>query len=359
MVVAVTVTALAAPFLAVIDKALVERTTAASTTSTATLKNRITVWTSMYQTSVTILQQPVKFVKSPTFLWMWGTFAATYTAANTLRTILAFETTTTTRSHTPPAAPAPTSAPTNRIHHNETSYQYYTSHHYLPSAGTTLLMGTFMVNSTASILKDRAYAQLYGATTTSMTVPTVTYGLWGCRDMTVMGAAFVLPQYVAQFWMQQQQQHNRQNHWSEATIRRISQIATPVVAQVIAGPLHFVGYDCYNHHNTLHQRGSSGNLSLWSSSYQFWSDRWRNLRSSVGQVICARMLRIVPGYGIAGICNTELLAQWQQYIVQPLMDDDKKFGYRPTNNHNDDRNDGRTNANNTAVWDQHHHAQRC
>jgi hypothetical protein len=273
------------------------------------------------------------------------------------------------------------------------------SKYYLPSAGTTVLMGTSIVNSTASVLKDRAYAQLYGvtssnaatATTTTtttglrpMTVPPVTYALWVFRDLTVIGAAFVLPHHVAQFWMQQQRQQNRQTHqnhqapFSETTIRRISQIATPVVAQIIAGPLHFVGYDCYNHHNTsttLHHHQSSGsssgssNLLRWSSSYQFWSERWRNLRSSVGQVIVARMMRIVPGYGIAGIGNTELLAQWHRYMVQPLLLVDQqphKMGYR---RHSHPKNHDHlqeqasaccSNANSTtAVWDPQHHAQRC
>ena len=403
MVVAVTVTALAAPFLAVIDKALVERTTAAAAAASATTlptnhHRHITVWTSMIQTSVTILQQPGKFFKSPTFVWMWGTYAATYTAANTLRTMLTSLETSNNNSSTTQKADTPqtttttttttTTVPTNRIHRQYSQYQYY-----LPSAGTTVLMGTSIVNSTASVLKDRAYAQLYGVTTSSTTtstgrlvrptVPPVTYALWVFRDLTVIGAAFVLPHHVAQFWMQQQQySQNHQSHhtqFSETTIRRISQIVTPVVAQIIAGPLHFVGYDCYNHHNTtLHHHQSSGgisgssNLLRWSSSsssYQFWSERWRNLRSSVGQVIVARMMRIVPGYGIAGIGNTELLAQWHRYMVQPLLLVDQqphKMGYR---RHSHPKNHDHlqeqvsaccTNVNSTtAVWDPQHHAQRC
>ena len=402
VVVAVTVTALAAPFLAVIDKALVERTTAAAAAASATTlptnhHRHITVWTSMIQTSVTILQQPGKFFKSPTFFWMWGTYAATYTAANTLRTMLTSWETSNHNSSTTQKADAPqtttTTVPTNHSHHH---HQY--SQYYLPSAGTTVLMGTSIVNSTASVLKDRAYAQLYGVTTSSTTtstgrlvrptVPPVTYALWVFRDLTVIGAAFVLPHHVAQFWMQQQQySQNHQSHhtqFSETTIRRISQIVTPVVAQIIAGPLHFVGYDCYNHHNTtLHHHQSSGgissNLLRWSSSssYQFWSERWRNLRSSVGQVIVARMMRIVPGYGIAGIGNTELLAQWHRYMVQPLLLVDQQqqqphqLGYHHRrqyshpNNHDHlpeqvpvgcTKNDSHTT---TAVWDPQHHAQRC
>lgn len=375
VLVAVTVTAMAAPFLAVIDKALVERTTAAtvataSSTSNHT-KNRITVWTSMYHSSTTILQQPMKFLRSPTFLWMWGTYAATYTAANTLRTLLAVEKTPNVSPNTIPA-----------IRDDKTSRAFSYSN-YFPSSGTTLLIGTSIVNSTASVMKDRAYAQLYGAakatTTTSnianntkLMVPNITYGLWLLRDLTVIGAAFVLPNHVAQFWIQQQDKTTKTKslspQFSDATIIRLSQIGTPVMAQVIAGPLHFIGYDCYNHHNvqaSLHNNnvnqfrvGSAVSIPPVSfASYQFWYDRLNNLRSSVGQVIMARMMRIIPGYGIAGICNTELLLQWKNRIVHPMIDTDD-FWYR---SHNDSsKNEIETTCTNvnTTVWNEHNQ-HRC
>jgi hypothetical protein len=366
VLVAVTVTAMAAPFLAVIDKALVERTTAATVTTvssasaTTTTRNRITVWTSMYHSSITILQQPIKFLRSPTFLWMWGTYAATYTAANTLRTLL-------TAEKTPNVSP--NTVPTLRDDKNSITHGYSK---YLPSSGTTLLLGTSIVNSTASVMKDRAYAQLYGATkaattssiaSTKLNVPNITYGLWLLRDLTVIGAAFVLPNHVAQFWIQQKQASSVNNpyspQFSDATIIRLSQIGTPVMAQVIAGPLHFIGYDCYNHYNgqaSLHNNNGNQFRAGSFSSYQFWYERLNNLRSSVGQVIVARMMRIIPGYGIAGICNTELLLQWKNRIVQPLIESDDLW-YRDHNHTNTEIEKTCTNVN-TAVWNEHNQ-HRC
>ena len=376
VLVAVTVTAMAAPFLAVIDKALVERTTAAASSATTTT-NRITVWTSMYHSSVSILQHPKKFFRSPTFLWMWGTYAATYTAANTLRTLLEIEKTPVLANKTiAPAIPNNT----NSSSISDTAFRDYMNNrtnsysNYFLSAGTTLLIGTSIVNSTASVLKDRAYAQLYGAakTTTTdtsstsirkLTVPKITYGLWLLRDLTVIGAAFVLPNHVAQFWIEKQNNGNNAKidsyypRFSDATIIRLSQIGTPVMAQVFAGPLHFIGYDCYNYHNaqaSLHNNiagpfprdRSMAQLSVTSS--EFWLERMHNLRSSIGQVIIARMMRIIPGYGIAGICNNELLVQWKNAVVQPMIDSDKLWY----------RNDKCDTGVNAAVWNQHNQ-QRC
>ena len=74
-----------------------------------------------------------------------------------------------------------------------------------------------------------------------------------------------------------------------------------------------------------------------------------NLRSSIGQVVVARMMRIIPGYGIAGICNTELLLQWKNHMVQPILENDAFWD----RNHDKCRTDV-----NTAVWNPHHQ-QRC
>jgi hypothetical protein len=292
-----------------------------------------------------MVQHPIKFIRSPTFLWMWGTYAATYTTANTLRTIVPFFSTKNdatkhdNNNNLPPNNKSSTSTQRTQTSQRR-PYSAYVSD------STTLLIGTSIVNSTASVFKDRAYAQLYGvtvatpttgnhsttlktkipsATTTTTTVPRITYGLWILRDLTVIGAAFVLPTHVAQYWKQQQQRQvtnekgvfpNYNHHFSDATILRVSQIGTPVLAQVIAGPLHFIGYDCYNQRQLMNASPMSSSSSFVHQVY----DRMINLRASLGQVITARMIRILPGYGIAGIFNTELLQQWKNHVVHPVTD---------------------------------------
>jgi hypothetical protein len=302
---------------------------------------------------------------------MWGTYAITYTAANTLRTIMKYnenKMTTFTdsggvngtgpkKNHTSNNTTLRSTASNQMIylssspktitqpHPNTIQSHTKPKYHYYLSNSTTLLIGTSIVNSTASILKDRAYAQMYGnnsnsnsnTSTKRIPIPKITYGLWLLRDVTVIGAAFVLPNYVAQFLKQQQQvlllQHsNSSNHstknkntssysLSDTAISRIAQIGTPVMAQIIAGPLHFVGYDYYDHCNVTTTTITSTTSSTFNTSLQHFDiyERLNNLRNSLGQVIVARMIRIVPGYGIAGIFNTELLSIYQKNIIDPMI----------------------------------------
>jgi hypothetical protein len=302
VVVAVSVTALAAPFLTIIDKALVQRAAALANPSNAP---SVTVWSSMRSTWSHMIRHPIQFARSPTYLWMWGTYAVTYAAANTLRTLVPTGSTESYRNealrgtHRTLASRLDTTADSQRRRPLQVWW----------SGGAALLLGTSIVNSSASVLKDRAYARLYGnSSTVTNNVPKITYGLWILRDLTVIGAAFVMPNHVARFWQQQYNNHASEYGYrpSDASILRISQIATPVAAQVIAGPLHFIGLDYYNR-----------SLSHIPSLRQRLLDRWLCLRGSLGQVITARMMRIVPGYGIAGVLNTELRNQWEAKVVVP------------------------------------------
>ena len=70
------VTLAVAPFMTVIDKAIVQRAAGSHT---------------IFQSSVASVKQifrnPIAYLRSPTFLMMWGVYASTYTAANALKTL--------------------------------------------------------------------------------------------------------------------------------------------------------------------------------------------------------------------------------------------------------------------------------
>jgi hypothetical protein len=309
VVVAVSVTALAAPFLTLIDKALVERSAGSHS-----------VVSSIAASVSSILRQPSNFVRSPTFLWMWGTYAATYSAANTLRTL----TDTGTSISLPSTGLGRTDTVSDRSSSNSTTIHTastvsHTStaskqqHHSVDappvstvskSASTTLFVGTALVNSSMSILKDRAYARLYGATATSTsvvtTIPKSTYAFWMLRDLTVIGAAFVLPTHVATVL------HDNvlSPSWSLADATRLAQLVTPVAVQIVAGPLHVAGYDVYNRPHFGH-----------SSFLHTVRERVRFLRASYTEVVAARMVRILPGYGLAGVLNTEWRTAWRHHVL--------------------------------------------
>jgi hypothetical protein len=253
-----TVTAATSAILAVVDKALVQRSMGSHT-----------LMASMKTTVTSMLAHPVAYFKSPAFLWMWATYASTYSAANMLRTY------------------------TEHVEHVALA-QHGTR---LPASTTTstIFVGTTAVNTTASLIKDRAYAKLFGnAAATS--VPQVSYALWITRDFTVIGSSFLLPSVVAKYMT---------DHYDvkEATAQKVAQVATPTVAQIIAGPLHFVGLDCYNR-----------NLSHLPLRTQV-AERMHFLKSGAVEVILARMARILPGYGLAGVYNTHYRNQYRHYLI--------------------------------------------
>lgn len=259
VLIACSVTAIAAPALTVVDKALVEKSTGRP------------MWPSMTASLSSMARNPVTFVKSPTFLWMWGTYAATYTAANCLRTL---------------------SDHYKKEDDDDSSRHPASLGKSVLAHPTTLFVGTTVVNSGASLLKDQAYARMFGKAGTRH-IPNMAFALWMARDCTVIGSGFVLPTYVATVL-------NRQLGMESSTAAKVAQLGTPVVAQLVAGPLHFLGLDVVN-------RQFSGILNNIVERYRF-------LASSYVQVVAARIARIIPGYSIAGVLNNDLREAVVTYV---------------------------------------------
>jgi len=262
---AATVTAVAAPFLTIVDKALVERAAGAKS-----------VLGSAQESLTFMLRHPVRYLKSPTFLWMWATYAATYSAANSLQTVTEYR---------------------QAVRNQSTSC-------------TAVFLGTTATNSTASMLKDRAYARLFGTQhhpnvmTNNHSVPKLSYAVWVARDFTVIGSSFILPDRVAPLLQ-------TTLGCSASTAAQVAQVTTPVVAQVVAGPLHVLGLDFYNRPGTTF-RDAGG----WKRTALMHGivDRSRFVLSCFSEVVAARIVRIVPGYGIAGIWNKSLRTKWREQV---------------------------------------------
>jgi hypothetical protein len=196
------VTATVAPALTVVDKALVERSALSHT-----------LLQSAQQSVMGMLRNPLAYLKSPTFLWMWATYASTYAAANSLRTLMEYR-------DIKKAAEVSNDA-------QETSSS--------TAAHPTMLLfvGTTIVNSSASVVKDRAYAQLFG-NAMSPSVPTMSYCLWIARDCTVVGSSFVLPPIVSRVI----QENDLLPSLSSEQTLKVAQIVSPATAQF--WPVHCI-----------------------------------------------------------------------------------------------------------------------
>mmetsp|Transcript_8323 Transcript_8323/g.12328 ORF Transcript_8323/g.12328 Transcript_8323/m.12328 type:complete len:373 (-) Transcript_8323:1213-2331(-) len=240
-----------APFMTVVDKAIVQR--AAGTHS---------VLSSAGQSLQGMLRNPVAYVKSPMFLMMWGVYAATYTTANCIKTVCEHESSSVSKDH----------------------------------AKASLFVGTTAVNSGTTLLKDRAYATMFGTSGAAVKVPMVTYGLWGLRDCMVIGSSFVLPDLVGSAL------HERTN-MEKAQADRIAQFFCPVATQFLAGPVQLLGLDFYN--RPLHDL----------STYEATLERLRLLKTNFMSIVGARIARIAPAYGIGGIGNTYFRDSWRAMIL--------------------------------------------
>jgi hypothetical protein len=276
IVIASSVTAAIAPFLTVVDKALVQRSVGSHT-----------ILSSILSSAAGMVRHPVAYFKSPTFLWMWATYASTYSAANSLRTLTEHQEYVKARhEEAAVVSTSSTSSSTSKKANNSNN-----------NTTATLFLGTTLVNTSASLVKDRAYARMFGNATAGLSVPAISYALWITRDFTVIGSSFILPGHVAPML-----QSNSSLDEKQAV--RIAQVATPMVAQLIAGPLHFVGLDCYNR-----------NLSHMAFREQVM-ERTKFLAAGFNEVVAARMIRILPGYGVGGVWNTSLRGQWRDVLIR-------------------------------------------
>jgi hypothetical protein len=264
ILVATSVTFCAAPFLSIVDKAIVQSAVGSHT-----------LLQSGFESIKGMVRNPVQYVKSPTFLLMWGVYAATYSTANSLKTL---------------------------VEHQEYTQatQRNASSKSVQNAGlgkVGIFLGTTFVNSASSLLKDRTYARMFGTNSVKSSMPRMTYALWMTRDLTVVGSAFILPDLVSgkiadAYGMDEKKALN------------LCQLTLPIATQFVAGPLHFMGLDLYNRNL---------DTKTWGEAIV---DRSRSLYRGFASVVTARIARIVPGYGVGGVFNTRFRDAWRDHLIQ-------------------------------------------
>lgn len=280
------VTFFVSPFITVIDKALVQKSAGSHT-----------VLGSMMGSVTSMIRNPVGYLKSPTFLWMWCTYSCTYVVANSIKTIA---------EHQEYVATRRAAARGGRTTSSKSSNGAF-------AAGATFL-GTTMANSTACLAKDRAYAKLFGNPAATK-VPKISYAAWLLRDFSVIGSSFILPDYVAPIVKDT-------FNLSDSAARHVAQVGTPMAAQLVAGPLHFLGLDCFNR-----------DLSHIKSLTTRVVDRTHFLSRTFKDVALARMIRVLPGYGVAGVWNAHLRNQWRGYLKQKEVREILDTNYHHHNRH--------------------------
>jgi len=231
---AATAAVVAAPIISCIDRAICTNASGV-----------MPFWPAMRESTAAAVRSPVSMLKGSPFRWLALVYASTYAAANIADTY-------SRRSRT--------------------------------DSRKAVLAASTTANATATIAKDRAFAQLFGASA-ARALPLPTYAIWGARDLLTMAFAFTIPPVVSA-------QLQDRLDVSPKTANVVATLGVPCVAQVVAAPLHLLGLNLYN--------APTATLST----------RIATVRSQAPITILAKSLRIFTAFSLAGLVNKELRASW-------------------------------------------------
>lgn len=131
-------------------------------------------------------------------------------------------------------------------------------------------LATTSVNLSSCVYKDFHYAKLFG-TGPPRKMPGISLLLFAARDSLTVFASFNVPPLVAPF-----------------VGLNLAQLATPCAMQLLSTPMHLMGLDVYN-------RSKVG-----------LRDRLGVVRGGYVKSTVARICRILPAFGIAGIVNRDV-----------------------------------------------------
>jgi hypothetical protein len=144
-------------------------------------------------------------------------------------------------------------------------------------------IGSSCTNVTLSVMKDRAFARMYGVGQ-QRPVPLGSYGLFATRDSMTILASFTLPPVVSQRLLQPM-------GFSAAAADTLAQLLTPVSMQVVSTPMHLLGLDLYNR------------------PLATAAERARFVAREYMKTTAARMSRILPAFGFGGVVNKAARAE--------------------------------------------------
>ena len=224
------------PFVGAIDKAVVE-----SVSGSASIAQ------SMKASFAEMAAGGVRgVVAAPQFRYLFAMYTGTYATANTIRTV-------------------------------------YEAREADPSLA--LCVGTTAVNAGLSLVKDKALAQIFGASASAAKgVPVTAYGWWLGRDAVTMGMVFTAPPKVSQLL-----QTNL--GWSPNVADVTATLAIPMVIQPLTTGMHLLGIDLVNRPTNV---SVAGRLDVLGKSY--------------GESLAARTGRIFVPYSIGSLVNSKMRA---------------------------------------------------
>jgi len=163
-------------------------------------------------------------------------------------------------------------------------------------------VATTGANMAGSVLKDAAFARMYGAGATAAAaaaaassspaaaVPAASYALFAARDCLTVGGAFFVPAALRDALV-----NARVFEPSDASsAAAVAQLVSPPLMQVVCTPMHLLALDLVN------QPAAAA------------AARVARLKNATPAALLARSLRMLPAYGIGGLLNAALCARGRE-----------------------------------------------
>ena len=135
----------------------------------------------------------------------------------------------------------------------------------------------------ASVLKDAAFAQMFGASPTKAAVPAVSYALFALRDGLTVASGFLLPGALGSAAASLTGRE-------EAQCTQAAQLVTPSLLQLVCTPVHLLALNMYN------------------APVATVAERIRDVWRVAPATVVAFGIRMAPAFGIGGIMNAARFA---------------------------------------------------
>ena len=229
-----------APLVSIVDEAIF-----------CNASGKATVMQSFKQSFSKLLKQPLTFLRSPQFLWIWAVYGATYSVSNSVERRL--------------------------IEKGESS----------PATSATKFFATSATNIGMSVIKDRAFTRMFG-TTIPRPLPPVSMACYAVRDAMTIAASFTLVEPLGGFV-------SERFGVDKKTGTLFAQICCPLLAQTLNTPFFLYGMNLYNNP-----------ASTFTQHRQF-------MTAEYGKTLACRIARIAPAYSIGGVLNRFLRSRCEQY----------------------------------------------
>ncbi|CAG8592911.1 6880_t:CDS:2 [Ambispora leptoticha] len=194
---------LVAPFIAIIDRAIMENAS-----------GRNTLGSSIKAGIISCLKKPHQFICSRQFYLVYMVYSSTYITVNKVDTL--------------------------SNHHNVDNQ--------LPK-----FFGASIANMASCFYKDMHFTRMFGIIA-PRPLPKATYGFFATRDTTTMAASFNMPDVLGSNFYEKGWIADRERAMN------LAQLVSPALIQFVSTPLHLLGLDLYNRQNA--GIGSRANLLM-------------------------------------------------------------------------------------------------